>query len=132
MIPQQGRGAIEEKELPRTGLAHEKTAARDRAAVFHSNTLTRIHTPMVCHERRAASRMEAGRIELPSQDITDVGLYMLRRWFVVVPRDGHRHSSRGISRLYLAGCQRPNIPASPLFSASASRTSALCRDHLFN
>jgi len=59
--------------------------------------------------------MEAGRIELPSQEVTDVGLYMLRRCFVVVPHDEHRHPSRGIRRFFLAGRQRQNAPASPLF-----------------
>jgi hypothetical protein len=51
---------------------------------------------------RFPNKMEAGRIELPSQDNEDDGLYMLRRCFIVVLRAEHRHSSRRIRRIFLA------------------------------
>jgi len=50
---------------------------------------------------RLAFLMEAGGIEPPSQDLTDVGLYMHSRWFDLDSNDGHRHPSLKSSRLYL-------------------------------
>lgn len=75
-------------------------------------------------------KMEAEGIEPSSQDNVSVGLYMLSRFFNLDADDENRHPSPASSRLYLTLRQRPSCKASLLFSARASQTSTLCRDHL--
>jgi len=71
--------------------------------------------------------VEARGIEPLSQDHANEGLYMLRRSFVVVPRDEDRHPSRGIRRKFLGRPPPSERTAQPAFAASVSRASTLCR-----
>ena len=76
--------------------------------------------------------MEAEGIEPSSQDNVDVGLYMFIWSFDLDAGDEDHHPFAGVQTLGSVSLhsQRPSYKASLLFSARASQTSTLCRDHL--